>query len=122
MPAEGTKVTLYGQFVAPPINVCVVDGTLYNFSHCDALDGRVVEAMELDGGDKNINGKIENSETKIMHDDTKEGNKDALPAPSPVHSREVWRGKDPGKHMFTTLCPAESTFSLGTFPLLKLQV
>lgn len=117
-PGEVT-VTRYGQFGAPPINVCVVDGTLYNFSHNDLHDIRVVEAMELDGGDKNIKSKDENSDAKNIGEDTKPGNKDTPPAPILVHSKEVWKGNDPGKHMFTTLCPAESTFSLGSFPLLK---
>ena len=113
MPKEGTTVTTYGQFTAPPINVCVVDGILYNFSHDDLCDGRVVEVMELEGGDLDTEG---------MKDS---GGKEGTPQTSssgPVHSKEVWRGNNPGHHMFSTLCPAESTFSLGTFPLLKLQV
>ncbi|KAG0717355.1 hypothetical protein GWK47_054643 [Chionoecetes opilio] len=112
-PREGTTVTTYGLFTAPPINVCVVDGTLYNFSHDDLCDGRVVETMELEGGDVNSEEET-NSEGEEGHSH--------LSPPCSVHSKEMWRGNDPGKHMFTTLCPAESTFSLGTFPLLKVRV
>lgn len=122
MPEEGTTVTRFGQFGAPPINVCVVDGMLYNFSHNDLYDIRVVEAMELEGGDNNIQSKDENSDAKNMDEVATPGNKDAPPAPILVHSKEVWKGNDPGKYMFTTLCPAESTFSLGSFPLLKVLV
>lgn len=113
MPREGTTVTTYGQFTAPPINLCVVDGILYSFSHDDLCDGRVVEAMELEGGDVDTEGGKDSGGEKVT----------SHPPPSgSVHSKEIWRGNDPGQHMFTTLCPAESTFSLGTFPLLKVQV
>lgn len=130
MPEEGTTISLYGQFITPPINVCVVDGILYSFSHDDFFDGRVVEAMELDGvvagmeldKDTNTKGKNEKSQTENTDENTQIG-KDCLPPSSLlVHSKEVWRGEDPGQHMFTTLCPSEGTFSLGCFPLLKVRV
>ena len=111
MPKEGTTITTYGQFFTPPINVCVVDGTLYNFSHDDFCDGRVVETMELKG----------DKETEREKDSGGQGTPHSSP-PVYVHSKEIWRGTDPGQHMFTTLCPAESTFSLGTFPFLKIRI
>lgn len=137
-PKEGTTITLYGQFVTPPINVCVVDGTLYSFSHDDFFDGQVVEAMELGKGDpldgptveavrqcrrdQNIKDEDENSGTKNMNEDNNEDSKVVPPLSLLVRSKEVWRGNDPGRHMFTTLCPSESTYSLGSFPLLNVLV
>ncbi|XP_045128596.1 kelch-like protein 30 isoform X1 [Portunus trituberculatus] len=79
MPKEGTTVITYGQFTAPPINVCVVDGILYNFSHDDLCDGRVVETMELEGGDMDTEGRKDS------------GGKEDTPQPSssgPIHSKE----------------------------------
>ncbi|XP_064111431.1 kelch-like protein 30 [Macrobrachium nipponense] len=130
---EGHSVAEYGYFLAPPVNVCIVDGKIYSFSH-DDLDNHVIEVLDIEDDLGNVDNTVADGGIIDKHncDNGERGDRcDANIAVSDycekskvtkkaIASREVWKEGDDGPHIFTTKCPADVTFSLGCFPLLKI--
>ncbi|XP_068220265.1 kelch-like protein 30 [Palaemon carinicauda] len=128
-PEEGQNVVEYGYFLAPPINVCIVDGKIYSFTH-DDLDYHVIEVLDIEddlgnldntaASGRKIDEQIYSSEDR---GDSSVADQHSIPrkvTKKVIASREVWKEGDQGPHIFTTKCPADVTFSLGCFPLMKL--
>ncbi|XP_066938881.1 kelch-like protein 30 [Macrobrachium rosenbergii] len=133
-PEGGHSVVEYGYFLAPPINVCIVDGKIYSFSH-DDLDNHVIEVLDIEDDLGNIDNTVAHGGRIDKHtcdngerEDIGDANilvadycdKSRKVPKKVIASREVWKEGDDGPHIFTTKCPADVTFSLGCFPLMKL--
>ncbi|KAK7085474.1 hypothetical protein SK128_005043 [Halocaridina rubra] len=108
----------YGIFHFPPINVCIVDDKLYNFSH-DDMDNHVLEVLDIVD---DLPGVCDSKESSFDRNDENkhdESTKDNGKLRVAV-AKEMWREGHDGPHIFTTKYPADATFSLGCFPLMKL--
>ncbi|KAK8723006.1 hypothetical protein OTU49_011993, partial [Cherax quadricarinatus] len=120
-PEEGKTVTNFGRFKTPPVNVCVVDGKLYSFSHDDLDDSHVIEVLDVAEENHVSTAHATVLQTREHSTQSCKEKQASQIEHSVVFSKEVWREKETDPHVFTTKCPADATFSLGCFPLLKLN-
>nr|XP_053646477.1 uncharacterized protein LOC128698307 [Cherax quadricarinatus] len=118
-PEEGKTVTNFGRFKTPPVNVCVVDGKLYSFSHDDLDDSHVIEVLDVAEENHVSTAHATVLQTREHSTQSCKEKQASQIEHSVVFSKEVWREKETDPHVFTTKCPADATFSLGCFPLLK---
>ncbi|XP_045597657.1 kelch-like protein 38 isoform X2 [Procambarus clarkii] len=119
-PEEGRTITNFGRFVTPPVNVCIVDGKMYSFSHDDLDDSHVIEVLDItekQGGAVHTSLLESKATSRQSYTSQRVGGQTEAAV---VAAKEVWREKEAEPHIFTTKCPADATFSLGCFPLLKL--
>lgn len=154
LPEGGHTISYFGHFATPPVNVCMVDGIIYSFSHDDLDDSHVIEVldvaeacpntaktrsdkskqgMEIEDASRQRQSEVsERSESVVSRkgeessggkrgEERSEGDSSSSSSSSFRASKEIWREKETGPFIFTTKCPADTTFSLGCFPLLKLK-
>lgn len=74
-----------------------------------------------ESGDNVVLRKAEESSGGKKGEERNEGDSSSSSSSSFRSSKEIWREKESGPYIFTTKCPADTTFSLGCFPLLKLK-
>lgn len=122
LPFEGHAIYYVGQFIAPPINVCLVDGKIYSFSQDDLNNCHVVEVLDISSKNQQEQEKEKGKPEKNIAGSPMSSKKKGELYHSKSVAQEIWRGQEPDKYMFTTKCPAEDTFSLGTFPLLRVKL
>ncbi|XP_071537292.1 kelch-like protein 24 isoform X1 [Panulirus ornatus] len=118
-PEEDQTITQFGNFVTPPLNVCIVDGKIYNFTHDDVDDSHVIEVLDICEGLHTSNVDTSPSGNSGMC--SMSGIIDSHQCePLRVLAKEIWREKEGDPYMFTSY-PAKTTFSLGCFPLFTLK-
>ncbi|CAL4176766.1 unnamed protein product, partial [Meganyctiphanes norvegica] len=139
-PEEGKTINYFGRFIAPSVNVCIIDGKIYSFSHDDVDDGHVIEVLNVcdDSRKNNYLLELRRNEDKLSanrtehlgkdhfnnsHESNQQGSSHSADEPSNhiVIAQEVWRERDDEPHLFTTKCPADLTFSFGCFPVMKIS-
>lgn len=155
LPEGGHTISYFGHFTTPPVNVCMVDGIIYSFSHDDLDDSHVIEVLDVteacpnatktksdnskqgmemedasrqrqksessERSDSVVSRKEDESSGGKKGQERSESDSSSSSSSSFRASKEIWREKETGPFIFTTKCPADTTFSLGCFPLLKLK-
>lgn len=143
---ENKNISYFGRFIAPPVNLCIIDGAIYSFSHDDVDDGHVVEVLNVSENSQKSSYAVElrRNEGSLCPVQTETMDKDGFNLECSqilnshkseqlnkhlsddlrhqnVIAQEVWRERDDGPHFFTTKCPADLTFSFGCFPIMKIS-
>lgn len=102
--------------------MCLVDGKIYSFSQDDLNNCHVIEVLDISSKNQQEQEKGKGKSEQNFAVSPKSSKKKAEHHQSRSLAQEIWRGQEPDKYMFTTKCPAEDTFSLGTFPLLRVKL
>ncbi|KAK4293582.1 hypothetical protein Pmani_033737 [Petrolisthes manimaculis] len=121
LPDNGYAISCVGRFIAPPVNVCLIDGKIYSFSQDDLKYCHIIEVLDISSKDQLEQEQERGKSERNVGESPMSSKKKGEISQSRFVAQEIWRGQEPDKYMFTTKCPAEDTFSLGTFPLLRVK-